>query len=299
MLLCNHYWGIITEMNTTEFQEMEQLNYIKSHSHLLSKLHLEELDHIVTITEMVRECIKIILELRIYTDKSSLLVENIKPVITQIELLQKKTLIVQNNLYNVSSIFDILNNISKSSQNLTDKLKFIQDINTGILGRKDYISNLDLEFENMYYFSEKNFEDLILNIYLLINRFENKGEAVTKKEEAGELISEINKLIEFVMYLADKCLPFTLFIRHPKIFEKCYFAGESIGKKLVLIHAAKKLLKFMPLLDEAIEGLEKLARKYKDKPNKKISLDAIVFRKDGADELGLFLRKTNALLKLI
>ncbi len=174
------------------------------------------------------------------------------------------------------------------------------DIDTGIFGTSDYISKNNFEYEKMFYFSEKNFEDLILNIYLLISRFESEGETHSKKKaKTSYLIRDIQDLISIMEYLFDKNLPFTLFIRIPKAFKKCIKIGEKIESHLLLIIAARKLSNYKELIDNALVGLDEIAEKYIGKPKKKISLDALIFNKDGANELGEILRKTEPLFRLL
>ncbi len=295
--LCN---GDIRKMVRIVYQEMEYLKHIKENSHLLSKLHLAELDNIDIIASEARECLLILKEIKSFTRYSSVFVENLKPVIQNLKSLEKKIYQSSLNLLASDYIFDLLTNICKSSQHLINNQKFMYDVNTGIFGVSDHMSRGNFDFEKMYYFSEKNFEDLILNIYLLISRFESEGEPHSKKKvKTSNLIQDIQDLIGIVEYLSDKNLPFTLFIRIPKAFKKCIKIGDKIESHLLLIVVARKLRNYTELIENALVGLKELAKKYKNKPNKKISLDALVFNKDGANELGEILRKAEPMFRLL
>ncbi len=282
------------------FQEMEYLKHIKENSHLLKKMHLAELDNIDIIASEARECLLILKEIKSLTYHSSVFVENLKPVIQNLKALEKKIYQSSLNLLASDYFFDILINICKSAQNLINNQKFIYDISTGLFGTSDYISKGNFDYEKMYYFSEKNFEDLILNIYLLVSRFESEGEPHSKKKvKISNLITNIQDLIGIVEYLSDKNLPFTLFIRIPKAFKKCIQIGDKIESHLLLIIVARKLRNYTELISNALLGLKEIAKKYKNKPNKKINLDALVFNKDGANELGEILRKAEPMFRLL
>lgn len=280
--------------------EIEHLNYIEKNSYLLAKLHLVGLDTISKITSETRNCLKVIKGIRSLSTYSSVIVENIKPVILDLNLLKKKINQLSLNRLTTDYVFDLLHTISKSSQNLVDELQFINDINTGFFAMSETISKDDFEFEKMYYFSEKNFSDLILNIYLLIKRFESDGEISNKRKKTTNiLIQDIQNLVGIVKHLSDKCLPFTLFIRPPEVFKKCNHFGEKIESQILMVVIARKLSKITESIDNAIVELEELAEKYKDKPNKKITLDAMIFRKNSANELGKILYKAEPWLRLL
>ncbi len=67
--------GISEKMVRIVYQEMEYLKLIEKNSHLLSKLHLVELDNIDIIASEARECLLILKEIKSLTPFSSVFVE--------------------------------------------------------------------------------------------------------------------------------------------------------------------------------------------------------------------------------
>jgi len=286
-------------MTDFDYQEMEHLNYIEENAHLINKLDFYELDTLSELTSNTHDCILMLKGIKDLTSKDQIVVENIKPTILDLKRVIKKIKALAELRTSIDYTLKLLDTICNASQNLTDELSFLHDINTGLFGRSDYLDKSDFVYEKMYYFSEKYFNELILNITLFIKQFEQKGESKAKKKKSNDLIQDISELIQIVIYLAEKTLPFALFIRLPKVFKKCKAVGEKIEIKLQILYGTKKLIKMLPTIEKAEIELAELAIRYKDKPDKNISLEPIINKKDAAEELGHVLRSATRLFKLL
>ncbi|MHA1220646.1 MAG: hypothetical protein ACTSQB_02825, partial [Candidatus Heimdallarchaeota archaeon] len=77
-------------MSDNEIETLEQLEYLEKNAGILKKLYLHAFDSIDALQKETKECIFVIKEIRKLVDYDKVAVENIKPVISELKLLQKK-----------------------------------------------------------------------------------------------------------------------------------------------------------------------------------------------------------------
>ena len=235
------------------------------------------------------------LALQIY---SEVLAEDVKPTINILEnlLRELKDLIPQ--LVQLNGIYEILSAISAYSRKLLNTQKYVSDVNVGLWGSSDVIREGQFGFSKFYYFNEDSFDLLVNSIVYFIHELENKGSTTLNKNTTYEkIIVDVVDITEIAIHLSNSILPNTLFVYPPEIFENCIETGKKLYSHLTMFRFSKKLVELYDEIDGAIVGFRELAEKYKNKPKKKIHLDAIFFTKEGANQLYEILKETRKYFK--
>jgi len=290
--------GLIIQMSDTEIETLKQLEYLEKNAGILKKLYLHAFDSIDALQKETKECIFVIKEIRKLVDYDKIAVENIKPVISELKLLQKKISELLPDMNSINELFNVLKTVCYASRDLLIEHEYLSSLSVGFFGASNSISERQFTKGRFYVYNDENFNYLVNSVYHLVKLFERDGfTSVDKNQAYRSMIGTIQELVEVMLFLSKRVISHSMFFYQPKNFVKCTQLGIQIDDQLDLLEFAYALVKFFELISEAIEGLEELVIKYKSKPKKKILLEGWFKTQDGMKELDTLLKKTKTYIK--
>lgn len=284
-------------MNETFFESKDTIKYIEERVNLLNKLYLPVFDSLNVLDRKSSNIISNLKEIHRIPEGSKVEVEDLQIIIKNLKLLLNELNEFYPSMPLLSDIYDLLKGVIDNSQDLLISRQFLSDANIGLLGTSDRVSESQFSYDNFYVFDEANFDRLIKNLKEFIKLVEKNGiTEFSKNSSYNKLTAHLYDLIRITLYLEDKLLPNSMFFSPPKIFESCIKVSNGIAKIMKLMSSAYNLITIAELVDDAIQGLQKLKSEYKGKPKKKIKINGLLFVKDEVKEFDQILEKTSQYL---
>ena len=277
--------------------KIKQYEFIEESAHLLKKLYLPIFDVLADLKKETEGCKPILIELHNLTKDSEIIAENLVPVIDTLDCLQNELNDLIPQLTQLNTLYKILYNIGYGSQNLIKSSRYVAEVNIGMFGSSDYVREGHFGYDKFYYFHEPNFDKLVETVAELIQLFEINGTPLSNKnKEFNKFIAIIQEIIELVLFMSKKYTPNTIYCNIPEIFNSCARVGKKIFSYLKIFDFSNSLIGLYDDIGDAKKGLQKLIKKYKGKPKKKINLDAIFFAKEGTESLYKIIKVTKKIL---
>ncbi len=273
----------MTEMSNS--QRMKEL--IKLFPHLKG-FHSDLFDSIVDLNKQVHELIELINMISYYQSGYSILVQYIPQVLDLLTQIHEALPIEMNKAESLSTLIDLLIQISKPKSNLLKKKKFVTSIDTGIFGR-DYVYDSTITYETIYYFDDIAFSQ---NLDSITTLFSIIGLEPHQNNKTGEnqniYFQKLYEYVENLLYIGDRVFPSTTFLSEPQIFKESAEIQKKIREIIKEIAFFTQNPKMKTLIKKSIQGFEILYEKNRDKPEKEIYFEGVIKSKKGMGEFKEF-----------